>query len=245
MCGERGRRAFPDGVVYVDLFGGAGVCSIKGHPERRFPGSAIIAAHAPEPFAKIIVCEKDTALAEACRIRLGKTSVAGRCEVLDGDCNQLVDQVVCKIPRRALTLAFIDPKGLDVQFDTVTKLSNNARVDFVVLFADALDINRNAEHVYRLQPNSNLDQFMGPDSNWRGELDKLSNPNHITRRKLFVDIYRRQLQHRLGYRYFGENVMKCRGKPLYRLVYASNADLGLKFWKEALKEDSDGQRELF
>ena len=90
-----------------------------------------------------------------------------------------------------------------------------------MLFADALDINRNAEHVYRSDPNSNLDQFLGPDSNWREELDKLENPNHVTRRKLFADIYKRQLQRLLGYRYFGEKVMKCRGKPLYRLVYAS------------------------
>ena len=152
MCGERGRQAFPNGVVYVDLFGGAGVCSIKGHPERRFPGSTMIAAHAPKPFAKIIACETDPSLAVACRIRLGKTSVADRCEVLDGDCNELVDQVVGKIPRRALTLAFIDPKGLNVQFSTVTKLSSNAKVDFVVLFADAIHINRNVD-VYRSNMN--------------------------------------------------------------------------------------------
>jgi three-Cys-motif partner protein len=244
MCGERGRRAFPGGVVYVDLFGGAGVCSIKGHPERRFPGSAIIAAHAPRPFATIIVCEKDLFLAEACRVRLGNTSVADRCEVLYGDCNLLVDQIVPKIPGRALTLAFIDPKGLDVQFGTVTRLSRNARVDFVVLFADAIDIVRNVD-LYRSHPNSNLDQFLGPDSNWREELDSLENPDHVTRRKLFADIYQRQLKRLLGFEFFHEKVMACRGRPLYRLVYASNSNLGLKFWKEALKEDSDGQRELF
>jgi three-Cys-motif partner protein len=245
MCGERGARAFPDGVVYVDFFGGAGVCSIKGHPDRRFPGSAIIAAHAPKPFAKIIACEKDKSRAEACRVRLGNTSVADRCEVLEGDCNELVGQLVSKIPRRALTLAFIDPKGLDVQFSTVTTLSNNARVDFVVLFADALDINRNAEHVYRSDPRSKLDQFLGPDSNWREELDNLENPDHVTRRRLFAEIYQRQLKRLLGFEFSNEKVMTCKGRPLYRLVYASKSDLGLKFWKDALKEDSDGQRELF
>ncbi len=245
MCGERGRRAFPDGLVYVDLFGGAGVCTLKGRSKRRFPGSTIIAAHAPRPFEKIIVCEKNPSLADACRARLAKTAVADRCEVLIGDCNQLVDEVVRKIPKRALTLAFVDPKALDVEFSTVATLSRNARVDFVILFTDALDINRNAEHVYRSDPNSNLDTFLGPDSNWREELDKLEHPNHVTRRKLFAEIYQRQLARLLGFKCFEEKVMTSKRLPLYRLVYASNDNLGLKFWKDALKEDSGGQRDLF
>jgi three-Cys-motif partner protein len=245
MCGTAGRRAFPDGLIYVDLFGGAGVCTLKGRSKERFPGSVIIAAHARQPFEKIIVCEKDPSLAEACRARLAKTAVADRCEVLIGDCNQLVAEVVRKIPERALTLAFIDPKALDAKFSTVATLSRSARVDFVVLFADAYDINRNAEYLYRADADSKLDQVLGPDSNWRDELDRLEVSNHVARRQLFTEIYMRQIKRLLGYGYFGQKVMKCKGKPLYRLVYASNNKLGVKFWKEALKEDSGGQRELF
>lgn len=245
MCGDRGQRAFPGGLVYVDLFGGAGVCAFKGSSKRRFPGSAIIAAHASKPFERLIVCEKDASLAAACRERLENTSVADRCEVLTGDCNQLVTQLVRKIPVQALTLAFIDPKGLDAQFSTIATLSKNTRVDFVVLFADAYDINRNVEHVYRADPNSKLDQVLGPDSHWREELDKLERPNHITKRRLFAEIYQQQLKRLLGFEFFHEKVMTCKGVPLYRLVYASKSNLGLKFWKEALKEDSGGQRNLF
>jgi len=238
-------RAFPGGLVYIDLFGGAGVCALKEAPKRRFPGSAIIAAHAAKPFRKIIVCEQDQRLAKACRTRLEATPAADRCEVLVGDCNVLVHEVVRKIPQRALTLVFVDPKGLNAQFKTIEVLAKNSRADFVVLFADALDISRNAEHVYRSDPNSNLDQFLGPNSDWRPKLDNLENPNDVARRKLFADIYTGQLQRLLGYAYFREKVMKCRGKALYRLVYASNDKLGLKFWDEALKEDSRGQRGLF
>jgi three-Cys-motif partner protein len=245
MCGQRGRRAFPDGLVYVDLFAGAGICTLKGRSKRRLPGSAIIAAHAPRPFEKIIVCEKDPSLAAACRKRLASTQVADRCEVLVGDCNQLVAEVVRRIPNRALTLAFVDPKGLDAQFSTVAQLSNGARVDFVLLFADAYDINRNVEHVYRSDVNSKLDQVLGPDSNWRQDLDTLEHPNHATRRKLFTEIYKRQLRRLLGFEFFGEKVMACKKLPLYRLVYASHSDLGLKFWRDALLEDSGGQRDLF
>jgi three-Cys-motif partner protein len=238
-------RAFPGGLVYVDLFGGAGVCASKEAPTKRFPGSAIIAAHAAKPFRKIIVCEQNRRLAKACRTRLDATAVADRCEVLVGDCNALVHEVVQKIPQRALTLVFVDPTGLDAQFKTIQVLAKNSRADFVVLFADAVDISRNVEHVYRSNPNSNLDQFLGPGIDWREELGGLKHSNSVTRRKLFADIYKRQLERLLGYKYFGKKVMKRGGRPLYRLVYASNNKLGLKFWREALKEDSGGQRSLF
>lgn len=244
MSGASGRRAFPGGLVYVDLFGGPGVCTPKGCPSSRFPGSAIIAAHAPMPFTKIIVCEMDPSMADACRTRLDKTPAAGRCSVLVGDCNELIEDVVRLIPPRTLTLAFVDPKGLDARFSTVTTLSQNARVDFVVLFADAIDVNRNMDHVYRQNPDSKLDKFLGPDLDWREELPKSTPANSIERRKIFADIYKRQLQRLLGYQFFDEKVMKDGGKPFYRLVYASKSELGLKFWRDALKEDSSGQRDL-
>ena len=94
-----GHSAFPGGLVYVDLFGGAGVCTLK-KTKTRFPGSALIAASAPKPFSKIIVCEKDPELADACRIRLSRTPVAKNCHALTGDCNSLIDEVLAEIPQR-------------------------------------------------------------------------------------------------------------------------------------------------
>ena len=185
MDGSRGRRAFPDGLVYVDLFGGAGVCTLKSRAKTRFPGSAIIAAHAAKPFQKIIVCEKNEALASACRYRLENTDVASRCTVLTGDCNNLVYEIVSMIPRRALTLALVDPKGLDARFETVKALADSCRVDFVVLFADAYDIIRNLQ-LYHHDPNSSLDQVLGPDSGVGEQLGALENPDHVNRRKLFA-----------------------------------------------------------
>lgn len=240
-----GHRSFPNGVVYVDLFGGAGICSLNNKSKRRFPGSAIIAAHAKKPFCKIIVCEQNPLFAEACNIRLHNSGTQSAIEVVTGDCNTLIYQIIDKIPAETLTLAFVDPKGLDVDFDTIKTLANNRRTDFVVLFADAYDINRNHEHVYRPDPNSKLDQVLGPNNDWRPKLDALSKPNHVTRRQLFADIYKNQLKRHLGYKYFDEKVMTCNRLPLYRLVYASKDKLGLKFWKDAVKEDSSGQRSLF
>ncbi len=167
----------------------------------------------------------------------------GRSEVLTGDCNELIGEVAKRIPPHSLTLAFIDPKGLDAKFETIRKLSHH-RVDFVVLFADAYDINRNKE-IYRDDPNSKLDQVLGPNSGWRAKLDQLDDHSGVGIRKLFADIYISQLKRHLGYSHFREKVMSHENGPLYRLVYASNSEHGLKFWDEALKEDCGGQRSLF
>lgn len=234
---------FPGGLVYVDLFAGAGICTLK-ESHKRIPGSVLIAANMEKPFYKIIACEENKKFALACAKRLERTHVKNRCHVLRGDCNQLIDQVISLIPPNTLTIAFIDPKGLDAHFATIEKLSKKARVDFVALFADAYDINRNVE-LYSKDPNSKLDQVLGPNSEWRQKYSKLPNQSGDNVRNLFAEIYKDQLCNHLGYTVFGQETIKSVKGPLYKLIYASKHDLGLKFWNIATSKDVSGQRELF
>jgi three-Cys-motif partner protein len=239
-----GHSRWPAGLVYVDLFAGAGICTLKGTNER-VPGSALIAAYSAKPFKRIVACEKDPALAEALRVRLANSPMPTRCHVLRGDCNDLIDDVIAHIPARALTLAFIDPKALDAKFTTIAALSNSRRVDFVVLFADAYDIPRNVEQHYRQNPDSKLDQVLGPDCRWRQELDELTNPTGPNKRRLFRRLYKKQLERWLGCKYSRNKPIKSERGPVYSLVFASKHELGLKFWDTALKKDVGGQKELF
>ena len=238
-----GKRAWSGGLVYVDLFGGPGICTLRGS-KRRVPGSPLIAANAPKPFSKIIICEKDPTLAEACRRRLSATPVQDRCEVIEGDCNKLAEEVAARIPDRALTLAFIDPTGLHAHFDTIATLSKRGRVDLLVLFPDAYDIQRNVER-YRGNPNSNLDLVLGPGSNWRLKWNELENRHSTTVRRMFADIYKDQLRRLLGYKAFGEQTMSCDRGALYRLIYVSKHERGLDFWEKATRKYASGQKRLF
>jgi three-Cys-motif partner protein len=147
---------------------------------------------------------------------------------------------LAEIPCGSLTLAFVDPKGLDVRFETIDAISKRARVDWGVLFADAYDISRNAEQHYRGDPNSKLDQVLGPNSNWRERLDRLDNPTGFAKRHLFAQIYKGQLQRRLKYPHVEPHTINFNGRPLYKLIYASKDELGLKFWHEALKKEPSG-----
>ena len=121
-----GHARWPAGLVYVDLFAGPGVCFIRTTKER-MPGSPIIAAHAPKPFRKILLCEKDEETARACESRMSASPAKDIYQMFVGDCNDQVSAIVKEIPKGALTLAFVDPTGLHAEIATIKKLASASR----------------------------------------------------------------------------------------------------------------------
>jgi three-Cys-motif partner protein len=238
-----GNPKWRGGIVYVDLFGGPGICKLRD-TSKRVPGSPLLAAWAPKPFSQILVCEKNSGLANACKQRLDRQGASDRAQVFDGDCNQEIHRIVKEIPQRSLTLAFVDPEGLHVRFDTLRILTDNRRVDLLVLFADRMDILRNVEKIYATQENSNLDQFMGPESNWRVLWNELPLRDPKRTCDLFADIYKNQLHRQLGFRVFSHRVMKSSRSPLYRIIYACKHDRGEEFWNKITQVDRSGQQDL-
>jgi three-Cys-motif partner protein len=172
------------------------------------------------------------------------TPAASRFQVFQGDCNVVIDQLVTKIPLRALTLAFIDPEALHVRFDTVQVLASQSRVDLLVLFADRMDIVRNVDR-YEKQTDSKLDQMLGQGANWRQGWAALSNRTPLNICRFFADLYEQQLRSHLGYVTFGEKEMSTQRGPIYRLIYASKHPKGLEFWNKITKRDHGGQLGFF
>jgi three-Cys-motif partner protein len=237
-----GHPAWPAGLAYVDLFAGPGICQLESG--KRFPGSVLIAANAPKPFRIILASEKDSDSAQACEQRLKRDASAIESHVLQGDCNQRVHDLVKLIPARALTLAFVDPENLGVDFSTISTLATARQADLLILFADRMDIVRNV-NLYETQRDSLLDRMMGQGSVWRTKWQQLHNRSPENVCKLFTDEYKRQLKERLGYQGFGEKIMKSTNGPLYRLIFASKDPKGLEFWDKVTKRDRGGQQEMF
>jgi three-Cys-motif partner protein len=238
-----GHPQWKNGLTYVDLFSGPGVCVIK-ETGTRFPGSPLIAASASKPFTRLILCDIDRTAADACTERINGIAPDQDFQFHCNDSNVAVDEIVKQIIPRSLTLAFIDPTGLHAHFETVRKLSQTGRVDLVVYVPDAVDIARNVD-IYLPNPNSNLDRFLGPTSNWRDKWKALGDASGAKGRKLFSTIYQEQLKTHLGYEVFDDIVIQRKQAPLYRLIYASKHTLGLDFWKKATSKDVRGQRDLF
>lgn len=232
------------GVVYVDLFCGPGI-SRDEESGTRYPGSPLIAANAPKPFRRILLCEKSRKSADACRARLSKFSPDQNWTVFEGDSNEKIDEIAKEIPDRSLVLAFVDPTGLHANFSTLRTLTAGRAVDLLILFADSMDIVRNVDQ-YAAEKNSNLDRVIGPNCDWRRKLSEIAihSPQNIS--KLFVELFEQQLKDHLEYKVFDNVILRnSRRASIYRLFYASKHELGLKFWKESTASFRRGDQFLF
>ena len=106
-----------------------------------------------------------------------------------------------------------------------------------------MDIVRNVE-LYAGQQISKLDRFLGPDTDWRDKWKGLLHRDAAQLCKFFTEIYKDQLMERLGYLAQTDQVMRSSKSSLYRVIYASKHELGLKFWQEISKIDRSGQMGL-
>lgn len=233
-----GNPKWQAGLTYVDLFGGAGVCRITTSG-KRVPGSPLIAANAPKAFRSILVCEMNPERAAACSTRLSLSPAAMSSRVFVGSCHEMIHEIVKHIPSRSLTLAFIDPDDLSFDFETLQVLAQGRQVDFLLLFADAMDLVRNVE-TYVKQDQSKLDAMLGSDSDWRSRWNALQNRSAPNVRSMFLEIYKSQIQNKLGYRGFRDRVIEGPKGPLYSIVYASKHERGLEFWDKITKKERTG-----
>jgi len=227
-----------NGLHYIDLFAGPGIVQIKDGPLDW--GSPLIAAQSPTKFDCLHLCDKGKREFEASTHRLARFPQPTSPQCVHGDANEVVDTIVAQIPKGALSLAFLDPHGLHLHYETVRQLSVH-RTDLIVFFPDHLDVLRNWEDVYQQQPNSNLDLVLGTDC-WRERMH--SSP--ITRwAELVQRIYEEQLR-KLGYAYFeDERITRPNGRFLYKLIFCSAHERGAQIWRGVARQKRDGQYDLF
>jgi len=225
-----------NGLHYIDLFAGAGVERLSESGKLNW-GSPLIAAQAPYPFARLHLCEKNKKKYEALAQRVRK--LHPHTQVLNGDANTRIDDVVREIPERTLSLAFLDPYGLHLAFDTLRKLCD-IRADLIIFFPDHLDALRNWEEHYWENPDSNLDLCLGSGAHWRSILDAKPQPRWAEAlRELYVSQIRS-----LGYTQFAYQRIKARGHPLYILILCSRSTAAVKLWRGIAGKEPDGQRRL-
>lgn len=233
MTAMRGKRW--SGLHYIDLFASAGVERIRDTNQLEW-GSALIAAQSPHPFSRLHFCELDRDRYQALHARLARLSHPQEPQIIQGDANVAVTQVVNALPPRTLSLAFLDPHGLHLAFETLRTLSRR-KVDLIIFFPDHLDALRNWEAVYHDNPNSNLDRVLGTPT-WRERIKATAQSNWAdVLSKLYVEQIRS-----LGYTHFEhERISLPNGRHLYKLIYCSSADIGAKIWRGISARKADGQ----
>lgn len=225
------------GLHYIDLFAGAGIAKLKKSGTLDW-GSPLIAAQARYPFDKLHLCEEKLASFRALESRLAPIVPRERFQLLMGDANEKVHEIVADIPARTLSLAFLDPCKLDLEYDTLQALAS-IRADLIIYFPDRLDILRNWKAYYWDNPESNLDGVLGPDSDWRARLATVATGQQKV--KALLKIYERQIR-KLGYTQFEWEPIPSTGQRLYWLIYCSRAQIGAKIWRGISQTKPDQQR---
>ena len=124
-----------DGAVYVDLFAGSGLVRIADTKDT-VAGSAICALQNKFGFDYAVCVEIRKDLANALRKRLARISSKDRFQVIEGDCNQCIGQVVDSIRERftrPIVYAFVDPEGMEIKWRTLKSLSDHfLNTDFMI-----------------------------------------------------------------------------------------------------------------
>lgn len=226
-----------EGLHYVDLFSGSGMERLEDSNTLEW-GSPLIAAQSPHPFTRLHLCEFNKTKYEALSHRILK--FRSDSQILYGDANEKVEEILQEIPNKTLSLAFLDPFGLHLEYNTLRQLSRR-RMDFIIFFPDHLDAIRNWEHNYFDNPNSNLDRCFGEGSNWRDIIDKT--PSNLFAEQL-KKLYVTQIQ-KLGYSQIDYHRITLKnGRPLYLLLFCSQNSLAAKLWRNISQKQPDGQRLL-
>ena len=225
------RKKWGGQLYYIDLFAGPGRCLTRD-TEEEIDGSPLVALNAPYPFAGYFFAELNEEVLDVLTERCKNHLNYNRVKFYSGDCNLVIDDIMNNIPKRSLSLAFVDPTGLHFKFSTLQKLAQR-KVDLIITFPEG-SIKRNIKK-FMIEPHSPLDDVIG-DSGWR---------QFNTGREI-IEYYRKKLAS-LSYQEvkLGEEIAirsTDKNLPLYFLLFASKNPLGHKFWQEITKIDHVGQR---
>jgi three-Cys-motif partner protein len=222
---------------YIDLFAGSGITKLKDK-EKLGWGSPLIAAQNPKKVInKLHLCEKNKEKYHALKTRIKSIENPPEIQIFNADGNKKAKKIIDDIPRDSLCLSFLDPYGLHLNFETI-KILSQRRGDLIIFYPDKLDILRNWHEYYYDNPKSNLDLFLGADSNWREVLSNTASANYVDK---FANIYQNQL-HKIGYNYTSKERIPAKGRELYLLIFASKSKFALKLWTENVSIKANGQR---
>lgn len=238
---------------YIDLYAGTGKFQLEGQCNFHL-GSALLALTTKHPFTHYFFVEKSQEnfdiLCQRCE---GATQTKKK--ILCGDANLRVKEIVDEIKSiehnrlrdewSSLNLAFLDPDGLELEWETIEKLASVRKMDLIIYYSQS-GLTRNFENCISLDADTDIDRFFG-DREWRNIYKTSQSSVH---RKL-IDHYKHKLS-RLGYLDIRdvedslEPLMKnSKDAPLYRLIFASKHERGHEFWKKITERDLYGNKRLF
>ncbi len=233
------------GLYYIDLFSGPGKSRIR-EIGREIDASPLISLQTRFHFSQYIFVDSDETCVNALRQRV--SALPNLIQLIRADCNKDIAAIMNKIPSRSLSLAFADPTGLDLHFQTLQRLTEEKKVDLIIIYPEAMAVKRNIPKWLRSKKENPLDLWMG-DNAWKEVyVSTLKQFGYEGAVRTILEYYREKLKD-LDYQKpkSGEQILvrsSTRKLPLYQLLFASKHPLGYKLWAKMAEIESTGQRKL-
>jgi three-Cys-motif partner protein len=236
---------------YIDLLAGPGKNRIRETGEILL-GSPLRALTARYPFTRYFFVDLSEENIGALRQRCSDSSYSERVDIQTGDCNILIDQIVMKVNRdmsSSLNLAFLDPTGFELHWETVAKLASVRRMDLIIYYPQ-MGLERYLPLAIEQEGETKIDKFFG-GSDWRKIYKNFRGKNGLYWQ--LMEHYKGKLQE-FGYKVFrgdeaiGDDPMirhRIKNIPLYSLLFAAKHDLAYKLWQGVIRKNVYGQRRMF
>lgn len=225
-------------TVYLDLFGGSLSHTLE-QSGKSFPGSTARALRTKPPFSRLVFWELDAQAAALKSDLEEKFPGDDRYKVVAGDCNRCLEEGLESVKdlRWAPTFAFVDPKGLDVEWTTLEKLSKwrrdkkERKVEMWILvpepaFARVLGLKGTRGEGWPEQ----LTGYFGTDE-WIAIYQRRQSGEFGPERTrdVFVNLLRWRLEKVLGYQWTHDlKLTNVSDQPIYTMVFATDAFPGNK-----------------
>jgi three-Cys-motif partner protein len=225
-------------LSYVDLFAGPGRSIVRGTGEE-VEGSPLLALN--HEFSRYVFVDVPEVLAVLKKRLIGHPK-ASQISFVEGDCNAVIETVRKALPPNHLTLAFIDPTGLQIQFRSLRHLVQNRKMDLLMTIQLGMGVTMNLPQYLKTE-GGRLTSFLG-NAGWVEDVKHGGTASQFARR--YLARYLRELRS-MRYSTVREREIDIRNDQnllLYFMVLASRHPLGGKFWREATQIEWTGQRRL-
>jgi three-Cys-motif partner protein len=132
------KRGWLSAYYYIDAFAGPGIALHKGDVEvaQYLAGSPVRVLEVEPPFDHLyLIDRKEVRAATLRRIFIERHADTNRYSILVGDANETIRARVRALSRNERALVFLDPYGLQVEWDTVELLAQSHKVDVLINFS--------------------------------------------------------------------------------------------------------------
>lgn len=242
---------------YIDLFAGPGKCRHEDTSAVHL-GSPLLALTTNNAFDHYYFVDWDAENIAGLQQRCQHSPYADRIQYFEDDSNTAIeyiaDEIRCidasykKGVWSCLNLAFLDPEGLELNWDTVKRLAE-FRTDLVIHYSQN-GIQRNLSKCIDNAEETILDRFFGSYT-WREIYQQAGGQSSVYGE--LINFYKQNL-YDLDYveiKSGGDELWRAplmrntKNAPLYYLIFASKHPLGEKFWREVTARNVYGQRRMF